>query len=275
LRCSEHYLGSEWCRQERKWWISAQREHDLGHENRIAVARVWPTVSKIWPEGLVDRDGNEYPGVFFFDRARIDTRPQPFAWPRVNGETIGEFRDALLHYVGVIKRRLGELREELEQRERQRAELERLIAPSGQLIYLHGRKEHSAVWEPIRRELEDTGYNVVPFEPEEVESEPEKIKKTRHERVSTMSACDAVLLLGTDDTLALHADLTVIGRQERQEAVARSARRLPCGVVDTFGVLRRKPDWPRRAKNMDVDWFDASAPPWSPQIRAWLHRAAM
>ncbi len=274
---SEHYLDSEWCRQEREWWISEQRKLNLRHEDRIAVARIWPTGSKPWPEGLIDAAGRPlYTGVSFFDPARAETSPQPFSWPNVTNETTGDFREKLLEYVGRIKLRLVEFRNDLEQHEKRIADAQRLSAPGGQLIYLHGRKAHSAAWKPVYHELKDTGYTVIPPEPEEVEREPEKIRESRHERVQAMSACDAVLILGTEDVQALKADLTVIGRLERQEAIARSDRRLPCGMVDTSGVLRHTPDWPDLAKRLDVDWFDASAPPpLSPQIRAWLHGTAL
>jgi hypothetical protein len=130
---SPHYLGSRWCRQEREWWIAAQQAHELPYENRIAVARVWPTQAA-WPKGLVDRSGNEYPGVFFFDRTNSETRPQPFAWPKIDSETREPFRDALLEYVGWIRHRLR-----LKQRQEEEAQRQKLRAPAGQAIYLHGR----------------------------------------------------------------------------------------------------------------------------------------
>jgi hypothetical protein len=116
---------------------------------------------------------------------------------------------------------------------------------------------------------------VFPLQPEHVQSDPRKIGETQNERIATMSGCDAVLLLGSNDVPALTADLIVIGRLDRHQAIARSSRSLPCGVIDTVGVVRHKPDWSRKARNLGVDWFDASVPSWTPQIRAWLRGAAL
>jgi hypothetical protein len=268
------YVGSHWCKQEREWWVEAQRDFGLPHHKRIAVARVWSTGETPWPEHLVDSDGHQYLGHTFFDASNADVRPQPYSWPNVDENTMGPFRDALLDFVGRIRVRLLELKRELDQRREREAERVRLAAADGQVIYLHGRNAHAPVWERVHRELEDDGYTVFPLQPEQVEIDPRKIRETQHERVATMSGCDAVLLLGTDDVPALTADLMVIGRLDRHQAIARSSRSLPCAVVDTVGVVRQKPDWSRKARNLGVNWFDASIPPWTPQIRAWLNGAA-
>jgi hypothetical protein len=125
----------------------------------------------------------------------------------------------------------------------------------------------------VYRELENNHYTVFPIKPEEVGRDPKKIQELRGTRIDIMSGCDAVLLLGTQDTNALMADLGVVGRLDRQEAIARYNRPLPCGVVDISGLVYQEPDLPRKAKNLGVDWFDASVPPWTPKIQMWLHGA--
>jgi hypothetical protein len=268
-----HYLRSQWCRQEREWWIEAQHGLDVPHQKRVAIARVWPTEETSWPKDFLDAGSHQLLGCTFFDKSKADVRPQPYSWPTVDKYS-GPFRDALVELVGHIRLRLLELKRELDRRRALEAERARLTAPKGQVLYLHGRDVHAPIWEQVHGELENDGFTVFPVEPERVESDPRKIRKIRNERIEIMSGCDAVLLLGTDDLPALQADLTVIGRFDRHQAIARSSRSLPCGVVDTVGVVRQKPAWSRKARKLDVGWFDASVPPWTPQIQAWLNGVA-
>ena len=180
--------------------------------------------------------------MFFYDRAKAERRPQPFAWPKVDSETMGQFREALLDYVGLIRARLKEIHKELEQRRAEEIDHRRLNQANGQRIYLHGRKEHSETWDRVYRELDDSKYNVFPDRPEEVGSEPKEFQKLQDERLDVMRTCDAVLVLGTQETKKLMADLNVIGDWDRRSAIARYAKQLPCGVVDTGGVVKQKPD---------------------------------
>jgi hypothetical protein len=269
---SPQYLGSQWCRQEREWWIEAQRTLGFAHSNRIAIARIWPTGDAGWPDDLLDKAGHQQVGQTFYDKARADLRPQPFSWPAVDSKP-GLFRDALLDFVGRIRIRLLEFKREQEQRRARAADRQRLTAPAGQVLYLYGRDSHAAHWERVNRELEHDGYTVFPTEPEVVETDPKKIRSAQAERIRIMSASDAVLVLGTDDSTALTADLMVVGRLDRHQAVAQSSRSLPCGVVDTVGIVRQNPDWSRKARTLGVDWFDASVSPWTPQLQSWLNGA--
>src|SRR5262249_23293733 len=191
----------------------------------------------------------------------------------VNHATTGPLRDALLDFVGAILTRLRQIARQLEERGKHKADLARRSAPGGQVLYLHGRNTHSRQWERVNRDLEDEGYTIFPMEPERIDSDPKKNLANQNERIATMSACDGLLLVGTDDVPALVADLVTIGRQDRYHAVARSNKKLPCGVVDTSGIGRQNPAWSRKAKNLGVDWFDASMSPWTPQIKSWFHRA--
>jgi hypothetical protein len=266
------YLGSYWCRQERDWWIESQRRHGIPHENRIAVARVLPTVHTDWPPVLTDGAGNRYVGVHFFDRS-LETGARPYGWPQVNGATGGLFRDAVVTFAGLIQTRLREIRKELELRRQREEEVARLRAGSGQAIYLHGRESQQEAWERARRELVESGYGVFPFQPEPVDSEPKKMRERARKRMDRMQTCDAILLLGTEDSEALEGDLSTIGHLDRHLAIANSNRLLPCGVADTIGILGRDPMLKRIASNLRVDWIDASVSPWAPQVQAWLNGA--
>jgi hypothetical protein len=268
------YLGSAWCRQELDWWLRSQGPHQLGHEGRIAVARVWPTGAEVWPQGLLDREGHELVGHFFYNRTTSAIRPQPYSWPMVTSKTVGAFRDALLDFVGNIRVRLLKVKGELEDRLRAEEDKRRLAAHSGQVIYLHGRESQSKQWDRVNRDLEDEGYIVLPLVPEPLESDPRRMRAAQQNRIDTMSGCEALMLLGTEDMGALSADLVVIGRLDRHQAVARSNRILPCGVADTVGALKHAPQWSRKAAHLGIDWFDASKTGWTPQIRDWLQAAA-
>lgn len=268
------YLRSKWCRQELEWWVKSQQDRAFAHEDRIAVARCWTTSDEPWPTELCDRHSEPYVGHLFFDRSRADVRPQPHSWPKVSSDTLGPFRESLLDFVGSLQLRLRQLRKELAQKQAQESGRQRLSMAAGHVVYLHGRSTHSPIWEEAHKQLEDDGYTVFPLEPENVDSDPRRIRESQSERVRTMSGCDAVLLLGTADSAALAADLMVIGRLDRHQAVAQSSRPLPCGVLDTVGIGKSKPDWSRKAKSLGVDWFDASAVPWTPQIKTWLNGAA-
>ena len=271
---SPKYLSSAWCRQEREWWLRSQAQYKIGHEGRIAVARIWPTDGQGWPSGLVDSEGNELVGHFFYDRRKSDVRPQPFSWPMVTSVTVGDFRDALLSFVGNVRARLLKIKTDLDERSRLELEKKTLRADGGQVIYLHGRPAQHESWDKVGRDLEEQGYTVLPLAPETLESDPSRIREVQQLRIETMSGCEAVMLLGTDDARALSADLVVIGRLDRHQAVARSNRILPCAVADTAGVFKQSPQWSRKAANLGIDWFDASQADWIPQVRDWLHRAA-
>jgi hypothetical protein len=273
LLMSPQYLGSPWCSQEREWWIESQRAHSISHKGRMAVARIWPTNDAPWPATLVDDEGHQQMGRLFYEPAKADIRPQPFSWPSVDSSTGPPFRDALLDFVGRIRIRLIEIKQALDALHVREAERQRLEAPEGQVLYLYGRDTHARHWDRVNEELEADGYIVFPNRPEPVESDPKRIRELQAERIRTMSGSDAILVVGTEDINALTADLAVIGRLDRHQAVAQSNRSLPCGVVDTAGVLQQFAKLPLKAKALGVDWFDASIPPWTAILRSWLKTA--
>src|SRR5262252_8491873 len=89
-------------------------------------------------------------------------------------------------------------------------------------------------------------------------------------RVRTISGCDALLLIGTDDTRALDADLVTVGRLDRQSARARSNRLLPCGLLNTVGDAIATQARKTLTRAVQADWIDATRSPWAPAVQQWL-----
>ena len=173
----------------------------------------------------MDERGHPLVGFTFYDLTRAELRPQPYEWPDPSGAK-GPFRDALLDMVGRIWQRL-DVKEQLEERARRKAEAERLTAASGQVIYLHARKAHAEAWERAGDALIQRGFVVMPGEPDPVERDPKRAREIAERRVDTLSACDGLLLLGADDGRALDADLVVVGRQDRATGAGAFQRLLP------------------------------------------------
>lgn len=269
---SPHYLASDWCREEREWWFANQLVSGMLEKNRAAVARIWPT-SEVWPAELCDQRGEHLLGFTFYDKSRADVRPQPFEWPSPGPSSRGSFRDALLDMVARLKLSLDEVKDKLDDLQRQDAEAARLSATGGQVVYLHGRADQQQAWEETGEQLSAKGLVVLPGEPEPVENNPSRIQEIRQTRVKTLSACDALLLLGTDNGRALDADLVVVGRQDRQSARALSNRLLPCALLDNGGQQIATVQRKTAACNLQVEWIDATHTPWVGDVQQWLSSA--
>jgi hypothetical protein len=268
---SPHYIRSDWCRYERKWWGEARDLHDLDPWARVAFARIMPVPNEYWPREFVDDTGSPPVGHAFFDQA--DDNPRPFSWPLVDHTTKDNFRRVLVQLAGELRRKMISVRQTLAERAKQQTAQANLLAPAGQVVYLHGRKSQETDWRIVRDKLWESDFSVLPIDPEPFVRDPKEAARIRDNRVDTMSGCDAVLLLGSDDGSALSADLTVIGRLDRQQAIARSARPLPCSVLDTRNMVARQPDWPRMARGLGVQWLQASLEDMPPRIRGWLSEA--
>jgi hypothetical protein len=272
LLMSPQYLGSQWCRDERDWWHEAQKKMQIPHDGRIAIARVWPLADKAeWPAILVDGRGNPLVGFSFFDTKR----PQPYEWPAPGPDSKGEFRERLLDMAGRIFQELQSLRQRVEARQRQEQDASRLAGQGRSqdeqvVVYLHGRSTDTRAWKSASEKLADSGFTVFPGEPDPVTPDPDKIQELRQSRVATLSACDALLLLGAGDGRAVDADLVVVGRQDRHSARALSNRLLPCALLDTVGLPIATPERRKSARSLQVDWIDGAAQPWMPAIRSWL-----
>ena len=120
-----------------------------------------------------------------------------------------------------------------------------------------------------RRHAAQNGFAVFPSEPDPLERDPQKLQKMSWNRVETLSACDALLLLGVADSRAVDADLVVVGKHDRQSARARSNRLLPCALLDTVGATMATPRRLAPARAVQVEWLDGTAEPGTP-LHQWL-----
>jgi hypothetical protein len=264
---SPDYLASKWCADERDWWCQRQVALGTTHDERIAVVKIWPTDDP-WPAALNDSRGFPLVGFPFYSESVIPARP--LGWTDLPGPFGTEFRKALLNIVGRLYPKLDALKARLDELQRSKDQVAKLRQPGGQSIYLHGRSDRAKAWEGAALELTDNGYIVVPGEPDPVEHDTQKLQAIRARRVEALSACDALLLLGTDDTRALDADLVVVGKHDRQSARARSNHLLPCGLLDTVGPPVATPVRKATARLVQADWIDGTETPWLPAIHRWL-----
>jgi hypothetical protein len=263
-----HYLRSEWCRQEREWWCARHHPDTLGAGNRIFVCRVRPPGEALWPPELPAAVG-----YHCYDQNKEPDRARPFTW-RGSTRDLDDYNDLLVNLAGDMMQRLRAIRAVLEQRRRREAADANLAADGGQVIYLHAREAHAKAWERAGACLEQSGFVVMPTEPDPVAREPKAIREIAERRVETMSGCDGVLLLGTKDGRALDADLVVVGRQDRHSARARTDRRLPCGVLDTAGAVIATARRKAKARALGIDWIDAARDLWPNEVKSWLHEVS-
>lgn len=277
---SPHYLGSKWCDFERDAWLAGQPRHGLAQDGRIAVARIWPTTEADpdlykWPKALLDARGDQIIGFFFHDRKQVEDRPHPFGWPDLNPDSAPrmlEFREVLQTMVMSLTRTLTGVRKNMEERRKREAEATKLVADTGQMIYLHGRTEDSRTWDQAFGKLNDSGFIVFPEAPETIESDPRRALEQRQNRVRTLAGCDALLMIGHDGR-ALDADLVMIGRQDRQSARAMGENKLlPCAVLDDAGTVEASPRRKQIAAGLGIDVIAAAAEQWPPQVRSWLQK---
>jgi TIR domain-containing protein len=264
---SPDYLASKWCTDERDWWFERQASLDLPTVDRVAVVKIWPT-DVSWPPALTDSRGEPMPGFAFYSDAAGP--PRPLGWEELPGPFGRDFHKALLGIVGRLYRELDGLQSRLLERERSKADAAKLAQEGGQSLYLHGRADRIEMWERAALELADNGFVVVPGEPDPVEQDVKKLQAIRERRVEALSDCDALLLMATDDTRALDADLVVVGKHDRQSARARTNRLLPCGLLNTVGTALATPVRTATTRIVQADWIDGTQRPWTPAIRQWL-----
>jgi hypothetical protein len=271
---SPHYLDSKWCADERNWWLACQDEHGLALEGRVAVARIWPTGKKPWPDAFVDERGEPLIGFTFYDLKAPAYQPWPHEWPDPTGAK-GPFRKALLKMVGRLWQTLETVHEHLEEQRQRKAEALRLSGGlGGQVIYLHARKAHAEAWERAVDALAQRGFVVMPGEPDPVERDPKLAREISERRVEALSGCDGLLLLGTEDSRALDADLVVVGRRDRHSARDRVERLLPCAVLNTDGQEIATPWRKNMARALGIDWIDTAYSAWTTQVNSWLVEAS-
>ena len=271
---SPQYLRSTWCTRERDWWRDAQFDRQISTRSRIALTRIWPLRQQDdCPSLFVDGSMEPLTGFCFYDKANAEMRPQPYEWPEVSRNSKGAFRDELLRMVGWLRLKLNELRETLTERERAREEAAKL-AGSEQVLYLHGRADQKELWQQKSEELRDSGFAVLPHDPDPVIGDPAREEALKRERISVLMGCDALLLLGSQNGRSVDADLLLIGRRDRHSARAASKRLLPCAFVNTAGPSIGTSERIRTAKALQIDWIDDTQPPpprsWVGEVGRWL-----
>lgn len=264
---SPDYLASTWCAEEREWWFDRQQALGLPTEERVAVVKIWPTDDP-WPQALTDTRGEPLVGFSF--HAHADGPPRPLGWEELPGPFGKEFRKALLGIVGRLYPKLEATKARLAELERAKADVARLAQQGGQSLYLHGRADRADTWERLALALTESGFAVVPGEPDPVEQDVKRLQSIRERRVEALSGCDALLLVATDDTRALDADLVVVGKHDRQSARARSNHLLPCGLLNTVGGVLTTPVRTATARIVQADWIDGTQPSWTPSVQQWL-----
>jgi hypothetical protein len=270
---SPWYLTSRWCDKERNDWFAKQPALGMSAAGRVAVVHIWHTPDAL-PPALVDKGGEPPLGFCFYDRERADVRPQPHEWPAATRDSMGPFREQLLELAGRLHARLKMMREQQESRRRALLNVERL-GGDGQVVYLHGREAHADSWKRAREALRRSGLKVVPAAPEPVLADPQRLQQIRQHRVQAMSSCDALLLVSADDGWAVDADLVVVGRQDRESARGMpDSRPLPCALIDGIGGSIASEARLETARDLNVQWIDATRDPWTPSVREWLGSVA-
>jgi hypothetical protein len=258
------YLRSKWCRQELDWWCEKNHSDTLGAVSRIFVCHVLPTDDAVWPKPI-----KSVVGYFCYDRNKAPDEARPFTW-RGSKRDLYDYKELLVDLSGEMMQRLREIRAALEKRRRRDEAAERLAADGGQVIYLHARVTDVEAWQRASDLLVNKNFVVLPAEPDPIAREPKAMREIAEHRVETLSGCDALLLLGTDDARTFDADLQDVAYRDRQSARARSDRLLPCAVLDTVGPKLGTPQRKKAARALAIEWLDATRENWPVQVKSWL-----
>src|SRR5262249_10322711 len=93
---SEDYLGSEWCADERDWWLQHQLKTKLNPAGRVAIVKIGKTDRTGWPKAFVDDFDKALTGFDFIDHLQPGQRPPPMGWPVPDDRTGVPFRTQML-----------------------------------------------------------------------------------------------------------------------------------------------------------------------------------
>ena len=182
---SDHYLQSAWCRDEREWWVKKQAELGLSLNDRIAMARIWPT-SEPWPQPFLDERGNPFVGFCFYDKARADVRPQPVPSGRCRtARAKAPSATSSSTWSAGSGGKIELLKKRADERRAAAADAAKLAEEAGQALYLHAREEHVQTWQTARAALEAQGFAVFPVDkPDAVSADPAQAKQDTRQRRS-------------------------------------------------------------------------------------------
>jgi hypothetical protein len=282
LLISPHYFKSTWCRDERLWWRNRPSFVGGDHvksqapdiqQQGIFFARIWPTENSDWHADLCDEAGNPPVGVWFHERPGDKDATRPFGWPKPTPDS-PDFARAVVQIAAQISTRMRQLKAALDQRHIEQERVASLQRASGQAIYVHARAQDQARWETIGAALTAAGYGVFPDAPEQVPSDPLAANQREDENIRTLSGCDGLLLVPSDNPQSLISDLAVVGHKRRNRARAFESKTLPCAVVDNGLQITTKPRLKESAKNLRIDWIDATIADLTSQVKNWLNAAA-
>lgn len=280
---SPRYLKSDWCLRELAWWREAQEKRQLDTRGRLAPVLIWgvpPAGTTSWSEALKPIGLSNLTGISFFPRDKVLLRPQPFGWPGA-GDRIEDYRffEPLLDVVGYIRQHLIAFKQIVAETrpDGTTPAPEDGVKPS---IYLHGRTDAPQQWEAAADALSQAGFPVSPDGPEPIEADAAARAKIRETRIGAMSACDALLVVGPEDSATFSEELMILGKADRGLAIDRaervlglSGKRLPCGVVDTVSDptrAKRRKAW---AENNRLGWFELTDPAWVNRAAEWIGTA--
>lgn len=259
LLTSPQYSKSEWCRLEREWWLEKNSPDKLSVGGRLFPCHVMPM------EG-----GGELPdqlkgilGYDFYDRDEEPEMIRPFGH---RGTRDDRYSKALVRVVAGISQRLKAIRSILDGRHAQLKQQQKNAALQGQLLYLQGRTDHSVAWQSACDLLQDQQFVVNPEQaaplPDDGGLQPEYLKQ--------LTTSDGLLILGTRDGSAVDSDMSVIGRYYRHAAIGQRGTPLPCAIFDVVGGDLKNDRRLRNARNLGIDWIDATNDNWLQQTRHWL-----
>ncbi|MEA3065661.1 MAG: hypothetical protein QOJ27_2113 [Sphingomonadales bacterium] len=261
---SSFYLGSRWCAQELAKWVEALPAKPGGKERRISIVRVGDTAGEPWPEALAP-NGEQLPGHLFHEPATSVPLGINRDWK--GRAPCDKFNQMMLDLSSVLRNRLLELEQELDQRAAERNQVRDLLSGNPRSIYLHGRASRRAEWHETRDQLLGLGMEVRPLSPVPDDDEGPAWRKLTH----IASRCQAMLLLGADQ-FELDDDLDVIGRDQRNLIQARFQRYLPCAVVDRKGL--RSDAFVNAASIRGIEWLDGTKSDWTDDVPPWIARTA-
>jgi TIR domain len=268
---SPDYLKSEGCKKERNWWfekIKSEPFPEVG--SRLFVARIWPMGDDDhWPRELCDEIAQPPIGRWFFDRTEIAINARPFGWPNFH-KIDPKFRPPLVALVGNIATRLGELKQTIERKRRAAADAKKLSAAGGQAIYVHARKDDAARWDWVCNNLISAGFGVAPGSPDSF-VDSIQAPDIEDDSMRTLKACDGLIIVPGSNSDHLASDLVIVGRRRRNSARATSNKPLPCAVLDQGLLGSAKERHQHSAKNMQIDWIDATSPGWTQNVQVWLN----
>jgi hypothetical protein len=266
------YQASDWCRAEREWWWAQQRRNGVAPEGRVGMVRAWPVPAEwpggAWPPELSDGAGQPLVGWRF--HAGDGRAARPLGWTQWQVGFSPDVRESLLTVVGELLQKLDGIKADLERQATVRADAQRLADAAGQTLYVHGRADRATDWERAAVALADGGYAVLPGEPDPVERDAVRQEAIRQQRVETLTACDALVLVGSQDGRAIDADLIVVGKHDRHSARARCNKWLPCALLDTVGPPVATSVRRNTARIVQTDWLDATTIPAVTLVRQWL-----